>query len=162
MVLFPRVFLYLKSQLGGHSITTWTRWGGGEKNVCFCPHSGYKNCSHMEGGGVKNVVMCWMTPRPKMFAAQVWKAHTWVLILVGTSKRFSEFVINCSAIKANALKRVVQEHCASQIILNDQGGHSNSLNQFGILRNLQKSHILQISNWKITFWEARYPGPKQV
>ena len=28
----------------GHSITTWTRWGGsGSKNVCFCPRSGYKN-----------------------------------------------------------------------------------------------------------------------
>ena len=62
-----------------------------------------------------------------MSAAQVWKAHAWVLILVGTSKRFSEFVINCSAIKANALKRVAQEHCASKINLNDQGDHSDSL-----------------------------------
>ena len=52
----------------GHSITTWTRWGGmGSKNVCFCPRSGYKNCPHR--GGVKKwqnsvhvVVECPLNP----------------------------------------------------------------------------------------------------
>ena len=35
----------------GHSITTWTRWGGrGTKNVCFCPRLGYKNCPRRGGG----------------------------------------------------------------------------------------------------------------
>ena len=45
----------------GHSITTWTRWEGkGSKNVCFCPHSGYKNCPRMGGGqnSVHVVVEC--------------------------------------------------------------------------------------------------------
>ena len=38
----------------GHSITTWTRWGGrGSKNVCFCPRSGYKDCPR-RGGVSKN------------------------------------------------------------------------------------------------------------
>ena len=32
-------------QLRGHSISTWTRWGGrGSNNRCFCPRLGYKNC----------------------------------------------------------------------------------------------------------------------
>ena len=35
----------LRKATRGHFITTWTRWGGrGSNNVCFCPHSGYKNC----------------------------------------------------------------------------------------------------------------------
>ena len=52
--------------VGGHSITTWTRWGGrGSKNVCFCPRSGYKNCP-CRGGGRKMAKFCprscWMPP----------------------------------------------------------------------------------------------------
>ena len=45
---------------GGHSITTWTRWGGrGSKNICFCPR---------RGGGVGQKMpkfcprSCWMPP----------------------------------------------------------------------------------------------------
>ena len=50
----------------GHSITTWTRWGGGGvKNVCFCPRSVYKNCPR-RGGGQKMAKFCprscWMPP----------------------------------------------------------------------------------------------------
>ena len=45
-------FMCLGFQLRGHSITTWTRWGGeGVKNVWFCPRSGYENCPRR--GGVK-------------------------------------------------------------------------------------------------------------
>ena len=45
----PLVKVYLEAKpwngLIGHSIATWTRWGGrGSKNVCFCLRSGYKNC----------------------------------------------------------------------------------------------------------------------
>ena len=52
--------------LRGHSITTWTRWGGeGSNNVCFCPRSGYKNCPR-RGWGVKMAKFlprsCWMPP----------------------------------------------------------------------------------------------------
>ena len=61
------------NNLRGHSITTWTRWGGGRwsKNVCFCPRSGYKYCP-CRGGGQKQKIakFCprsyWIPPRPKL------------------------------------------------------------------------------------------------
>ena len=46
------------SHIRGHSITTWTIWGGGRgsKNVCSCPRSGYKNCPHRGGKKWQNSV----------------------------------------------------------------------------------------------------------
>ena len=60
-------FMCLGFQLRGHSITTWTRWGGeGVKNVWFCPRSGYENCPRRGGGGQKMAKFwprsCWMSP----------------------------------------------------------------------------------------------------
>ena len=56
----------LTNLLRGHSITTWKRWGGGSKNVCVCPCSGFKNCPR-GGGGLENGKICprscWMTPK---------------------------------------------------------------------------------------------------
>ena len=62
----------------GHSITTWTRWGGrGSKNVCFCPRSGCKNCPHREQGGAKMARFCprtyWMIP----YSNKQMKLHFW-------------------------------------------------------------------------------------
>ena len=41
-----------------HPITTWIWWGGralrGSKISCFCVCSGYKNCPHKGGEGLKN------------------------------------------------------------------------------------------------------------
>ena len=51
LLIFPIVLFR------GHSITTWTRWGRGSKNVCFCPRSRYKNCPCM------GCTSCWMTPK---------------------------------------------------------------------------------------------------
>ena len=47
------IFIWRVYLLRGHSIPTWTRWVR-VKNVCFCPHSGYKNCPRRVGGTV-----CW-------------------------------------------------------------------------------------------------------
>ena len=56
--LLPLIYLdNLILFIRGHSITTWTRWGGGgrrgSKNVCFCPRSGNKNFPR-RGGGSNN------------------------------------------------------------------------------------------------------------
>ena len=60
----------------GHSITTWTRWGGGggAKNVCFFPRSGDKNCPRQGGGGGKKrqnsvhvVVECTLVSKRLLF-----------------------------------------------------------------------------------------------
>ena len=58
--LFPSISLIQcspqcldKNAIRGHSIITWTEWGGRvSKNVCFCPRSGNKNCPR-RGKGVK-------------------------------------------------------------------------------------------------------------
>ena len=48
----------------GHSITTWTRWGGGVKKYPFCWRLRYKKCPR--GGGQKRAKLCprscWMPP----------------------------------------------------------------------------------------------------
>ena len=56
------------SHLRGHSITTWTRWGGGVKNVCCCPRSGHK-VVQTGGEGWKKVYprSCWMPSYNKLF-----------------------------------------------------------------------------------------------
>ena len=46
-----------------------------------------------------------------------------------------------------------------KLILDDQGNHLNSHNQFGIIQVLQRSPIPQISYWSGTFFAASYSKP---
>ena len=57
---------WVASHLGGHSLTTWTKWGGrGSKNVFYCPCPKCKNCPR-RGEGQKMAKFCprgcWMPP----------------------------------------------------------------------------------------------------
>ena len=61
------------SSTRGHTITTWTRWGGGgrgSKNVCFCPRSGCKNCPRKGGGSKICPRSYWMPPYPTTIVFQ--------------------------------------------------------------------------------------------
>ena len=66
--------LSLTCAVRGHSITTWTRWGGeGVKKCLFCPHSEYKNCPCRVVGGQKLSKFCprscWMPPKQAQLIA---------------------------------------------------------------------------------------------
>ena len=51
---------------------------------------------------------------------------------------------------------------SNKLILDDQGNHLDSYNQFGIIQVLQRSPILQTLNWSGTFFAVSYNKPALV
>ena len=51
---------------------------------------------------------------------------------------------------------------SNKLILDDQGNHLDSYNQFGIIQVLQRAPILQTLNWSGTFFAVSYNKPALV